>query len=211
MTEREHIELERRRGTSWAGIGRQLARSASAAWREARRNAPPDGFYHARRADGLAHQRRKKPRRSRKLADAAVCAAVEQRLCIGWTPALIAREQPATGSARTIYRAIRGPQAATWGPMLPGVPKRERLRKQKRERIHGRVMIDERPALVEQRERVGDWEGDTIRPCAGSEVGLLTLVERKTRVVRMPCCRIEALRPSTPRPRACSRAWSSTP
>ncbi len=50
--------------------------------------------------------------------------------------------------------------------MPPGVPKSERLRKQKRERI-------------------GDWEGDTIRPVAGSQTGLLTLVERKTRLVRM--------------------------
>jgi IS30 family transposase len=69
--------------------------------------------------------------------------------------------------------------------MLPGMPKSERIRKQKRERIHGRVMIDERPALVETRGRTGDREGDTIRPVAGSQTGLLTLVERKTRVVRM--------------------------
>jgi transposase, IS30 family len=185
MTEREHIEIERRKGTSWAGIGRHLGRDASAAWREVHRNARGDGFYHARRADGLAHQRRTKPRRARKLADAAVCAAIEQRLCIGWTPALIAREQPAAGSARTIYRAIRGERADTWGPMLPGVAGRERLRRQRRERIHGRVMIDERPALVETRARVGDWEGDTLRPVAGSQTGLLTLVERKTRQLRM--------------------------
>lgn len=121
----------------------------------------------------------------RKLANAATCAAVEERLSIGWTPALIARAVPAAGSPRTIYREIRGPQAERWAPLLPGVPKSERLRKQKRERIHGRVMIDARPAIVASRERLGDWEGDTIRPIAGSQVGLLTLVERKTRVVCM--------------------------
>lgn len=185
MTEREHIEIERRRGTSWADLGRLIRRAPSSVWREVRRNEGADGFYHPRRADGLALKRRRKPRRSRKLADAAVCAAVEQRLCIGWTPALIAREQPAAGSARTIYREIRTTRSATWGPMLPGVPKRERLRRQRRERIHGRVMIDQRDPRVEARSRIGDWEGDTIRPVAGSEVGLLTLVERKTRQLRM--------------------------
>ena len=185
MAEREHIELERRRGTSWAELGRLLCRPASAAWREVRRNKRADGFYHSRCANGHALKRRGQPRRVRKLAEAKVCAAVEQRLSIGWTPVLIAREVPAAGSPRTIYRAIRGPQAMRWGPMLPGVSKGERLRKQKRERIHGRVMIDERPAIVETRSRFGDWEGDTIRPIAGSEVGLLTLVERKTRLVRM--------------------------
>ena len=185
MTEREHIELERRKGTSWADLGRLLCRPASAAWREVRRNARRGGFYHSRGADRKALQRRSRPRRVRKLADAAVCAAVEQHLVIGWTPALIARKVPEAGSPRTIYRAIRAEQAETWGPLLPGVPKSERLRKQKRERIHGRVMIDDRPAIVAKRGRIGDWEGDTIRPVAGSQTGLLTLVERKTRLVRM--------------------------
>jgi IS30 family transposase len=185
MTEREHIQIERRRGASWAGIGRFIGRAASSVWREVQRNARADGFYHPRRADRLAFKRRTKLRRSRKLSDAAVCAAVEQRLCIGWSPALIAREQPAAGSARTIYREIRSARSATWGPMLPGVPKRERLRRQKRERIHGRVMVDRRDPLVETRSRLGDWEGDTLRPVAGSQTGLLTLVERKTRHLRM--------------------------
>jgi transposase, IS30 family len=185
MTEREHIELERRKGTSWADLGRLLCRPASAAWREVRRNARADGFYHPHAANRRAFERRGRARRVRKLADAAVCAAVEQHLAIGWTPALIAREVPEAGSPRTIYRAIRGPQAGRWASMLPGVPKSERLRKQKRERIHGRVMIDDRPAIVETRGRIGDWEGDTIRPVAGSQTGLLTLVERKTRLVRM--------------------------
>jgi IS30 family transposase len=183
--EREYIALERRKGTSWAALGRQMGRPASAAWREVRRNRRADGFYHVRRAHRLALKRRSQARRVRKLADAEVCRRVEERLRIGWTPALIAREVTTAGSPRTIYREIRGPRAERWGPLLPGVPKRERLRKQRRERIHGRVMIDARPALVETRSRIGDWEGDTIRPAAGSEVGLLTLVERKTRLVRM--------------------------
>jgi len=46
--------------------------------------------------------------------------------------------------------------------------------------IAGRVSISERPAIVEQRSRFGDWEGDTVyggrtRDC------LLTQVERKSR------------------------------
>ena len=45
--------------------------------------------------------------------------------------------------------------------------------------------VEEVAGAAEKRERIGDWEGDTIRPVAGSQVGLLTLVERKTRVVRM--------------------------
>lgn len=49
----------------------------------------------------------------------------------------------------------------------------------RRGRIRNRVGIDERPAIVEQRCRIGDWEGDTIVG-GGRKGALLTLVERKT-------------------------------
>ncbi len=41
------------------------------------------------------------------------------------------------------------------------------------------MSIDERPAIVEQRSRIGDWEGDTIIG-KKRKSALLTLVERKT-------------------------------
>ncbi len=44
--------------------------------------------------------------------------------------------------------------------------------------------IEERPALVERRERIGDWEADTI---IGKEMkgAIVTLVDRKSRFLRM--------------------------
>lgn len=52
--------------------------------------------------------------------------------------------------------------------------------KNQRGAIQNRVGIDQRPSLVENRSRVGDWEGDTVvgRKHLG---GLVTMVERKTR------------------------------
>jgi IS30 family transposase len=52
--------------------------------------------------------------------------------------------------------------------------------KNQRGAIQNRVSIDQRPSLVEDRSRVGDWEGDTVvgRKHLG---GLVTMVERKTR------------------------------
>lgn len=49
----------------------------------------------------------------------------------------------------------------------------------RRGKISNRVDIDERPAVVEQRRRIGDWEGDTVMG-KGRKSALLTLVERKT-------------------------------
>ena len=49
----------------------------------------------------------------------------------------------------------------------------------RREKIVNRVDIDERPAGVERRSRIGDREGDTIIG-KGRKSALLTMVERKT-------------------------------
>ncbi len=50
----------------------------------------------------------------------------------------------------------------------------------RRGRIRGRVAIDERPGIVEERSRTGDWEADTVIGKPGSSV-LVTLAERKIR------------------------------
>ncbi|MHB9071815.1 MAG: hypothetical protein ACYC54_15755 [Sedimentisphaerales bacterium] len=41
-------------------------------------------------------------------------------------------------------------------------------------------MIDERPKVVNERKRIGDWESDTVEGCKGSGF-IVTHVERKTR------------------------------
>lgn len=59
--------------------------------------------------------------------------------------------------------------------------RRKRYGKQdRRGRIPNRVSIDERPAIVNNKSRIGDWEGDTI--IGQSHQGIVaTLVERKTK------------------------------
>ncbi|MCU7882440.1 MAG: IS30 family transposase [Candidatus Thiodiazotropha sp. (ex Lucinoma aequizonata)] len=49
----------------------------------------------------------------------------------------------------------------------------------RRGKIKNCVDIDERPAIVESRRRIGDWEGDTVMG-KGLKSALLTMVERKT-------------------------------
>jgi IS30 family transposase len=43
-------------------------------------------------------------------------------------------------------------------------------------------MIDARPAIVDERARIGDWESDTVESC-GHKPGINTLVDRKTGLV----------------------------
>jgi len=59
--------------------------------------------------------------------------------------------------------------------------RRKRLSKRdKRGTIPNKTMISERPAVVETKERFGDWEGDTI--IGGNQQGVIvTLVDRKAK------------------------------
>ena len=41
------------------------------------------------------------------------------------------------------------------------------------------ISIDERPPIVDQKSRIGDWEGDTVESC-NHRPGVNTLLERKT-------------------------------
>lgn len=49
----------------------------------------------------------------------------------------------------------------------------------RRGKIKNRTCIEERPLIVDERSRIGDWEGDTVIG-GGRKGALLTLVERKT-------------------------------
>lgn len=51
---------------------------------------------------------------------------------------------------------------------------------QRRGILKDRVCIEQRPAIVETRSRIGDWEGDTVIG-KGHHGALVTLVERKSR------------------------------
>ena len=54
------------------------------------------------------------------------------------------------------------------------------LGRERRGRIKDQVMIDERPDVVAERSRIGDWEMDTVIGSLGGSV-LVTMVERKSR------------------------------
>jgi len=49
----------------------------------------------------------------------------------------------------------------------------------KRGQLRNRISIEERPSIVDQKKRVGDWEGDTISGAKHKGV-IATMVERKT-------------------------------
>jgi transposase, IS30 family len=108
-------------------------------------------------------------------------------LIMGWSPenmsARMRLEIPRIAlSHTTIYRRIREDKAngGCLHKLLPRFGKtrcKGGKRKAGRSMIPGRVDISQRPKIVEQRLRLGDWEGDTVY---GQDASLVTLVERKS-------------------------------
>ncbi len=168
-----HLILFKR---SKAEIARQLKRSPSTISREIRRNANSMGQYFPQRAQLLTQQRRLAAANSKRTGDAALMAYVEAKIKSEWAPQQIAGRlradppktlQGKTISHATIYRWIwSDPQRAeslrTY--LRVGYKKRRKIygKPTKRGQIPNRVSIENRPEIVEQRSRIGDWEGDTV-------------------------------------------------
>jgi transposase, IS30 family len=172
-----------------AAIARLLGRHRSTLYREVRRNATHhDGGYRAELADSYARTRRTHSRRNQRFAPAD-WAQVHAQLRELWSPEQIAgrfrHERRLRISHETIYRHVWADKRAG-GALhlyLRGHPKQCRKRYghyDSRGRLAGKRPITARPAIVDARGRIGDWEADTILGADPSRHCVLSLVERKT-------------------------------
>ena len=179
---------------SRAEIARCTGRSPSTISRELRRNAQWDGRYFSGSAQAFANARRRAHIHRPKTGDGQLMAYVETKLQQRWSPQQIAgrlgkmpraRLGDATISHQTIYRWIWAcpRRAERFKPYLRVAckPRRKPYGKpSKRGQIPGRVSIDQRPYAVDQRPRLGDWEGDTMVG-KGRSGYVATCVDRKSR------------------------------
>lgn len=189
VAERYQIFILLKAGFSFSAIALQLNRHRSTIHRELSRNLVLDYRiigYSPSRADNLAwHRRRVKPHFKISAETwTAVILALQQR----WSPEQICYRRKLAGlsaiSPESIYLRIWQDkrQGGTLWQCL-----RHRLRRGKRGRLHkvrgliiGRVGIEYRPAIVDSRSRIGDWEADTVFG-RQSQAPLLTLVDRRSR------------------------------
>jgi IS30 family transposase len=190
--ERYQIAAMRRQGLTSPQIAAALGRHRGTIAREVKRNATPyDGAYRPNMAVEMTNGRRSRSRRNARYGPAdfaPIEALLEQR----WSPEQIVGRRTREGipvmSHETIYLYIWDDK--TNGGMLwrhlRGACKQRRKRygrNDSRGRLAGKRMIQERPAIVERRARIGDWEIDTVhgrgKPC------VVTAVERKSGLVRI--------------------------
>ena len=168
-------------GTKRSEIAKEIGVHKSTVSRELTRNESGRWKYNPSRAMRMAHERHEDKRKHR--IDGQTWAMVERLLGLEWSPEQISKRLKIEGlrsvSHQTIYCHIYQ-NRLEGGNLYVYLRRRHKYRK----RIHKycsrkgwdtRRPISERPAIVELRSRLGDWEADTI---IGREKkgGILSLV-----------------------------------
>ncbi len=175
--ERYQIYALKRAGHKQSEIARVLERSASTISRELARNRGQRG-YRPKQAHGMAQARRAMNART---IDEATWLFAQEKLSQQWSPEQISAH--ARISPETLYQRVYADKRA--GGLLWKNLRCQKLRKKRygktdrRGMISNRRSIEERPAIVETRRRVGDWEADTIIG-KNHRQAIVSLVERKT-------------------------------
>lgn len=183
--ERYQIQTLLKAGYTQKAIAQELGRSPGTLSRELSRNTGLRG-YRPKQAHRLASDRKHNHTGTR--ITEVTWQRVEAFLREEWSPEQIsgwlANSKLQTVSPEWIYQYILVDKQA--GGDLHTYLRCQKKRKKrygradKRGQLKNRVSIDERPAIVDQRTRVGDWEMDLIIGQIGGSV-LMTAVERKTR------------------------------
>ena len=200
LHEREVIQAMRREGCSFQKIGKELGRNKGTICRELNRNSDHK-FYGPATAQHMADERRRNAKKPWKMRYARLERWVLKRLQWKWSPEVIvailrrdySHEPKMQLSPSAIYDWIDRDHRSG-GKLWRLLPHQQgrRIRRRRGPRrnvsqaggIAGRVGIEQRPKIVEQRRRFGDWEGDTLRSARknkGDSASLLTQVERKSR------------------------------
>ena len=193
--DRQEIEYYLKKGHGPTAIGSMLGRSKSVISSEIKRNSV-NGKYSGKKAHLKAYQRRywvlNDPQKIR------LCPALESyiekalRRKNPWSPEQIAgrwnelesKKNGLTITAPTIYKYLYRFRLDLCKYLCTKrKKKKKRHEKTSRVMIPNRVWIEDRPAVIEQKQRLGDWEGDTI--CSGKDdkTSLLVLHDRASRYI----------------------------
>lgn len=190
--ERNQFYALRKAKLAMTEIANQLSRPRSTLYRELGRNTGGRG-YRPKQAQEFAEQRRAEKVKPLKMTP-KVIAYIKAKLQLQWSPEQIAsymepdRNGPGLAvSHETIYQHVwddKRTGGTLYTQLRQGHKKRRKRRgsKDSRGKISNRVDIDQRPAVVEKRSRIGDWEADLV--CgAGASGYLVTLLDRVSRRV----------------------------
>jgi IS30 family transposase len=151
--------------------------------------------YTGNEAHALSEQRRLETKPSPKLDDRALTREImglfKQDLSVGQISGRLGILYPGRKgkqvSPSTIYwyvyqETAKRPSLKVHFRQQQAKPHHRKGTQDRRGQIFDRVSIDERPNIVEQKSRAGDWEGDTVES-AEKNAYIAKFVDRKTKVL----------------------------
>jgi IS30 family transposase len=189
LKERYHISTLLRNGYKQKEIARQLGVHPSTISREVRRNWDSRTSMYEYTTAQLQTQKRHRDKNKYTVLSHRMEQYIRDKLKAGWSPEQIAGrmqyEEIGSISHETIYQFIYRNKAH--GGRLYRYLRHKNKKYHKRNNayqprgvIPERTMIEERPSIVEEKARVGDWEIDTVIGKDHQGV-LVTAVDRKSK------------------------------
>jgi len=187
LEQRYQISAFLKAGWIQAQIARELRVAKSTILREIRRNGSMRSYN-----PDLANKRAKRRWRyanKRKKLTTHLQKMIRDKIKLDWSPEQVSgflkRRHLASISHQTIYDLIKKDRLAggsLYKHLRHGKKKRKKRygSKDLRGQIKNRISIDERPKIVDDKKRVGDWEIDTVIGKNHKGV-LVTIVERVTK------------------------------
>lgn len=188
LTERHYIQVSRKEKMSQSKIAQALGRSQGTISRELKRNSGQKG-YRYKQADRFSHERHRSKRKAIKMTE-EMQHIVSVCLLNDWSPEQIAGRLREEGVLsvhhETIYQYVLADKKSGGQLYTHLRHQRKTYRKRygsahNRTGIPDRRDIDERPVEVNSRERVGDWEADTVIG-KNHKGAVITLDERKSKL-----------------------------
>ena len=188
--QRCQIYILKDRGDSLSSIARALDVHPSTIGRELKRNTGGKGYRHQQAQEKADIRRNSKPN---KKITVLIAASLVEKLKEQWSPVQISgwlqRHEKEYVSYKSIYNYI-------WKDKQSGGLLYKELRHQGKKYhkhskgtsgkgcIPARVDIDQRPSIVEEKTRLGDWELDTIIG-AGHKGVIVSMVERTSKLTKL--------------------------
>jgi IS30 family transposase len=187
--QRYAISAMNRQGCTQKQIAEAIGKNKSVVSRELKRNANSKGKYSFEYAQDMAKlrkERMKKPRKLHSWLKKEIVGFIQQ----DWSPQQIEGrlklENRPFVSHETIYKIIRKDKVEG-GTLYRHTRHKLKHRKRpvgKKIAIKNRVTIDQRPEIVDTKQRFGDWEIDTIVG-ENNRGAIVTMVERQTAFMLM--------------------------
>lgn len=183
--QRYQIEAYLREGFSYRAIGKRLKVSHSTVSREVRRNRIRDNHYLPEVAQAKTVKRRCQAAKYR--VPEKTVTFVEFGLKQKWSPEQIAGVGQIIGcyvSHEWIYSFVQQDKqrgGKLYKELRRGHRKYRKGCHAKRVIIPNRIGIEHRPAVVDEKARLGDWEADTVLGKQGTGA-IVSLVERKSKL-----------------------------